>query len=229
MLKPKKKITKKDLKEDQLVTTYFKATEFFYQNKKYVSWVVAGLVVIVVAIVIYANNQSANSEKATTALGNILPYYERGDYQTAINGVPEKNILGLKEIAGDYGSTNSGNMAKFYLANAYFFLSNYDEALKYFEEFSSSYPLLRASALAGIGGCYEGKGDHKAAAEYFEKAASKAPEAQLSAEYLNRAARDYGLAGKKDRAIELLKRLKKDYPSSSYAREADRWIAEYSG
>jgi tetratricopeptide (TPR) repeat protein len=229
MLKPKKKITKKDLKEDKLVSTYFKTTQFFYQNKRYISWGFTGLVVLVIAGVIYFNNRAANSEKATTALGEILRYYDKGEYQTAISGVPERNIVGLKEIVDNYGGTHSGDLAKYFLASCYYSLGNYDDALKYFDDFGGSYSPLRASAIAGAASCYEAKGDNGKAAEYFERAASKTSDPQLSPEYLREAARDYSVSGKKERAIELLKKLKKEYPTSTYAREADRMLAELSG
>jgi len=228
MLKPKKRITKKDLREDGLVSTYFKTTEFFYQYKRYVSWGITGLVILIIAAVIYFNNRAANNEKATTALGEILHYYDRGDYQTAINGVPEKNVDGLKEIVDNYGGTHSGDLAKFFLANCYYSLGNYDDALKYFDDFGGSYSPLRASALAGAASCYEAKGDNRKAAEYFERAASKTSDTQLSPEYLHHAARNYTLSGKKERAIELLKKLKKEYPTSTYVREADRMLAEFA-
>jgi TolA-binding protein len=228
MLKPKKKITKRDLKEDKLVSTYFKATQYFYQNKKYFSWGITGLVVLFIAGVIYFNNRAADSEKSTTALGEILRYYDKAEYQIAIDGVPERNVMGLKEIVEEYGGTHSGDLAKFFLGNCYFSLGNYDAALKYFDDYGGSYSPLRASAVAGVAACYEGKGDNRRAAEYFERAASRSGDSQSSPEYLRDAARDYALSGNKDRAIELLKRLKKDYPTSTYVRDADRMLAEFS-
>jgi len=228
MLNPRKKVTKKDLKEDKLVTTYFKASEYIEENKKRLSWLVGGLVVVSIGAVIYFNNRAANEEKAATALGQIIRYYDQGEYQTAIDGKPEKNVVGLKDVVENYGGTSSGDLARFYLANAYYYTGKIDEALNEFENFSGRYPPLRSSALAGIASCYEAKGDHQKAAEYFEKAASKSADAQLTPEYLHHAARDYGLSGKKDRAVELLKRLKKDFPTSTYARDADRLLAQFS-
>ncbi|MEK6570125.1 MAG: tetratricopeptide repeat protein, partial [Bacteroidota bacterium] len=167
-------------------------------------------------------------EKATTSLGEILRYYDKGEYQTAVNGIPEKNIMGLKDIVENYGSTHDGDLAKFYLGNAYFLQGQYDEALKYFDDFGGSYPMLRSSAIAGVASCHEAKGDHKKAAQYFEKAASKSADNQLSPEYLHHAARNYALSGKKERAMELLKKLKKEFPTSTYVRDADRMLAELS-
>ena len=47
-------------------------------------------------------------------------------------------------------------------------------------------------------------------------------------ENLQRAAANYAAVGKKEKAIELLQMLKKEFPSSSYARDVDRYIAQYS-
>ena len=68
MLKPKKKITKKEIKEDRLVTTYFEATTWYQTNKKIVNGVLTGMVVLAIVIVAYANNVSSNSQKATMTM-----------------------------------------------------------------------------------------------------------------------------------------------------------------
>jgi hypothetical protein len=39
---------------------------------------------------------------------------------------------------------------------------------------------------------------------------------------------NYAAVGKKEKAIELLQTLKKEFPTSTTAREVDRFIAEYS-
>jgi TolA-binding protein len=88
--------------------------------------------------------------------------------------------------------------------------------------------MLAASRSAGLAQCYEAKKDYKDAAENFEKAASKDAKDVFAPEYLSNAARNYGLAGDKERAIELYKRLKKNYPTSPSARDVDRFIAQMS-
>ena len=47
-------------------------------------------------------------------------------------------------------------------------------------------------------------------------------------ENLQRSALNYATAGKREKAIELLQMLKKEFPNSSYSRDVDRYIAEYS-
>ncbi|MBI5216419.1 MAG: tetratricopeptide repeat protein [Ignavibacteriae bacterium] len=231
MLTPKKKITKKELKEDALVTSYSKFLMWYEENKKLVSYVTTGVIVLAVLIIIFVNNRNANNEKAATELGKVFSYYDAGasdvnQYNLAINGIPEKNVMGLKAIVENYGGSPSGELAGFYLANAYYATGNIDEAMKMFDDFSSSDPLLSASAIAGVAACYEAKGNFEEAASNFEKAAGF--QSVNTPEYLQSAARNYSAKGEKEKALNLCKRIKKEFPQSTQARDIDRLIAEYS-
>jgi tetratricopeptide (TPR) repeat protein len=228
MLRPKKKISKRDLKEDALVSTYVKLTSFYETNKRAISIGLTALVVAVFAVVIFLKNRSDNNEKAITALGAIFETYDAGQFQKSVDGIPEKNIQGLKSIVDNYGGSATGDLARFYLANAYTQLGRYDEALKEFEDYSPPGELLSVSRLSGIGSCYEAKSMFKEAAAFFEKAATQYPKDVSAAENLNNSARDYGQAGDREKAIDLYKRIKKNYPTTAFARDADRYIAQLS-
>ena len=226
MLKPKKKISKKEIKEDRLVTSYFEATNWYQTNKKLVNGALFGLVVLVVVVVAYLNNVNSNNQKATAELGKVLRYYDQGTYEVAINGNLQENIRGLQAIVDDYGSTRAGELAKFYLANCYFAQSNYDKALKYYLDVDVKDDLISASALAGAASCYESKGDHVKAASTFEKAAFRSSKDVNVPENIFHAAQNYLAAGNKEKAAELFKKVKKDFPTSAFARDIERWIAE---
>ena len=233
MLRPKKKITKKELKQDNLVTAYANTKLYYERHKKYISYATTALIVIVVAVVVFLNNRRANNEKATTELSKIMSVFDAGNgdvkkYRVAVDGQPERGVMGLKTIVANYGGTESGELARFYLANAYYNLGEIDDALKQFESMSSSNPVIQASDFAGIGSCYESKGDYEKAAVNFEKAANTISNSFSTPEYLNSAARCYGRANQKEKAVTLYKRIKKEYPTSTYAREVDRYIAQYS-
>jgi tetratricopeptide (TPR) repeat protein len=228
MLRPKKKISKRELKQDTLITTYMKATTFYEEHKKQISIGITALVVVVIALVVYFKNQADNNERATTQLSAIHSFYDNGQYQQAIDGVPERNIQGLKSIVENYGNSKTGDLARFYLADAYFQLDKYTEALEEFDSFDPSEALLEASRLAGMAGCYEALGNHKDAGVYFERAAGKEPTEGGAAELLNNAARSFIQAGDKEQALDILKRLKKNYPTTTFGREAERYISQLS-
>jgi tetratricopeptide (TPR) repeat protein len=228
MLKPKKKITKKEIKEDKLVTTYFEATTWYETNKKIVNGVLVGVVILAIVVVAYMNNVNSNNQKANTEFGKVMSYYDQGKFDVAIGGNPQENIRGLQSIVDDYGSTKAGELAKFYLANAYFAQNDCDKALKYFLDVSVKDDMITASAIAGAGACYEAKNDYEKAASAYDKAAFKSTKDVNAAENMFHAARNYLAAGKKEKAAELFKKVKKEFPTSVVAREIDRWIAQAS-
>ena len=225
MLTPKKKISKREIKEDKLVSAYFEATSWYQENKKTVSSVFTGLVVVVFAAVVIRNNITGNNEKATSEFAKVMKYYDDGNYEAAISGVPQENIRGLQAVVNDYGSSHAGGFAKFYLANAYFATGNFDKALEQYLDVSVSDDLVQSSAFAGAGACYEAKGNSADAARYYEKAAMIGKGNTQAAEHLHHAAMNFAAAGNKTRAVELLKKIKKDYPTSSVAREVEKYIA----
>ncbi|MBM2841423.1 MAG: Tetratricopeptide domain protein, partial [Bacteroidetes bacterium] len=186
------------------------------------------LVVLVAAVFFYVKNLNADNEKAATELGKVYTYYDNAQYQIVIDGVRERNILGLKAIVEEYGSTHSGNLAKLYLADSYYNLDKFSEALKEYDEFSPEGQLLTVSRYAGIGACQEALKNYNEAAENFEKAATKYPNDLNAAENLNNAARNFAAAGQKEQALDLYKKLKKDHSTTPFGREADRYIAQLS-
>ncbi len=221
------------MKQDTLISSYAKLTSIYYENKKYINYAMTGIIVIVIAIVIYTNNKRANNEKAATELGKIFSIYDAGSsdhrqFQIAIDGQPERGIMGLRAIVDNYGSSASGEIARFYLANAYLNIGNYDEALKHFKNYDGDNDILSASALAGMGTCFEAKNDFAQAASFYEKAARSVTDNNAEPDHLMNAARCYGISGNKEKAISLLKRIKKDFPKSTAARDIDRFIAQFS-
>lgn len=230
MLKKQKELAKRQVKhQDDLLTTYENALSWYQTNKKLLTNIGIALALIIAAGWFYLNNQHQNNDKAGLEFAKVFSFYDNGQYQLAINGVPERNVRGLQAIVNDYGSTQNGNLARFYLANSYYNLGEYDKALAEFEDADLSTTLLEASRLAGIAACYEAKGNFAEAAKYFERAGKKSAADPNTPEYLANAARNYAKSGNKNQAIELYKHIKKEHASSAAARDAERYLDELRG
>lgn len=229
MLRKKKEITARVRQTDNLIETYETSVNWIQTHKKLLSNLGVGVVVVVLALTFYINNSRSNNEIAANEFAKIYTYYDNGQYQIAINGVPEKNIKGLQSIVADYSSTEYGNIAKVYLANAYFNQGEFDKALPLYDGASVDASILQISAIAGVAACYEAKGDFTDAAKYFEKAGKKKHDDPNAADNLASAARNYAKAGNKDQAIQLYKFLKKEYAKSPVSRDAERYIEELRG
>lgn len=229
MLKAKKKITHKEIKQDKLVTTYYQSRDWFgkEENKKKLYLGLGIIAVLIVAGFFYMSNKKAKTEEAETKLSAIISLYETEKYAESINGDPATNTMGLIDIVNNYGGTESGQTAKLYLGNCYFNLKNFDEALKTFDDYSGKNDIVKASCLSGIGAVWEAKGDLKKAAEYFEKASKINKEVITNQENVFYAIRAYSLAGDKESAKRMYDILKNEYPKSKYLNDTKRFESEF--
>ncbi len=226
MLTKKKKLSKKEIKEDKLVSTYYKAISFYQENKSRILTYGGIFLVLLLAFVYYFNNQKIKNEKAALELSRVLPLYENGSYLEAIEGRRGTNIIGLKKIAEEFEGTENGETAKIFLANAYNFLENFDEAYKYYEDYNGTIDTYKSVSLAGQAGYFAYKKDYNKAAELYLKAARVSPDNALNADYLLNAGVYYLKTDNKDKAKELFTTIQKEYQNSSAFREVGKYLAQ---
>lgn len=211
--------------EDKLMSTYYKAVDFFEKNKKHVYTALTILIVLIAGIILFVNKRTANNELAAVEIEKVKPLYNAGNFEQAVNGDSLGNSKGLIYIVNEFGSTDNGEYAKLMLANSYYSLRDFDNAEKYFKDFSGSNKVLKVSAIAGLAGVYEAKNDYLNAAKQFQKAAYTDKENPFVDQYLFYAAKDYFRAGDFDESKKLLDEIKKDYPKSKYIAESERYRA----
>jgi TolA-binding protein len=216
-----KRITKRQMKEDKLVSTTFRATEYIQKNKNtFTIALSAAVVVFIVAMLFKWSNDRKRNEAATL--------YSRADMEIAM-GQTDQAIADLQTVVENYGGTPSAAMACLTLANDYYALKQYDNAQKYYEKVLSEYSkdnMLAASAAAGAATCLEMKGDRAAAAKMFMQAADLDPRDLWSPGYLLKAGNDFIQAGDKASAETAFDTIEKKYPNTSESTAARRSLAE---
>ncbi len=224
-MSPKKvKVTKHMMKEDKLVTTTFKLTEFVQKHSREFLIAGAGVVVIVlVALFLISSNKSRN-QKAAELLGKARVELESGEFQAA--------TADLQAIWRSYKGTNAAQEALYLLGNSYYYAKDYDQALRYFKEFASRYPkadpLLLSGAYSGMGDCQVQKKEYVLAAESYLQAVSKIKNDLLIPGLLLSAAQAYSYAHQPDKAKELYEKLITQYPTSKLVNQARQELAELS-
>jgi len=226
MLTKKKKLSRREIKEDKLVSTYYKAYGYFDENRSRVLTFGAILIGVIVLIYFYINNQNENNKLAGIQFARIMTIYDQGSYLEAIEGREGTNIVGLKKIVEDYGSAENGELSKIYLANSYAFLGRNDEALEYYEDYSGSNEIYKATALAGQAGVYSDRKEYEKAADLYLKASKVSDDNPQNPEYMLNAGINYLNAGNKEEAKELFEQIRKDYPASTAFREVDRYFSQ---
>lgn len=226
MLEKKKKITKKEIKQDPLVTSYYKAYNFFLENQAKILISLAIIALIIVSVIIYSNKKSSDNITAANLLSKVIQLYEAGQYQEAIDGNKARNITGLKSIVENYGNTEQGELAKIYLANCYLFLGKLDSAYEMFKDYDGSNPLLKAASLAGQAAYFEAKKDYKKAVEYYQDAAKVSKENPSNADYLLRAGINLLNLNKKEEAKAVFELIKKEYKTYPQVNEVERYLIQ---
>ena len=226
MLTKKKKLSRKEIKEDKLISAYYKAYGYFEENRSRVLTFSGILIAIAALIYFYISNRIEDNRIAGTELSRVMQSYDQGAFLEAIEGKEGTNVVGLKKIVEDYGSTENGEYAKIYLANSYNFLDRDDEALKYYEDYSGSNKIFEATALAGQAGIYETKKDYQKAADLYLKASRVSDNNVLNPDYLLKAGINFMQAGNNDEAKNLFEKIKQDYNTSTAFKEVDRYLAQ---
>lgn len=226
MLEKKKKITKKEIKQDTLVTTYYKVYNFFLEHQLKILIGIATVALIIVAIIIFSNKRASDNLTAANLLTKVMPLYEAGQYQEAIDGQKATNIVGLKNIVDNYGSTEQGETAKIYLANCYLFLGKIEDAYKLYKDYGGSSPIFKATALAGVASYFEYKKEYEKAVDAYQDAARISKENPSNAEYLLKAGINLLKLNKKEEAKLVFETIKKDYKTYPEAREVDRYLIQ---
>lgn len=228
MLQPKKKISKREIKQDQLVTRAMQVEAWALENKSRLTYAGVGLIALIAIGFVWNDRRVASETEAMTRLAKVLPLYDEGNLQQAVEGAPAEGTFGLASIVDEYGGTTAGMMARVYLANAYVQQGKYAEALELYEDVSADDKTVASGALAGAARCHEHLGSFADAATAYERSVSQDPKNPLAPDRLLAAAANFKRAGDPDRAAAAIATLRKQYPTSSYARDLDRFEAEFA-
>jgi tetratricopeptide (TPR) repeat protein len=198
---------------------------FWEKHNKQIIYTLTVLVLIIAAFVGYRNLiLEPNEKRATEAMFRAEDYYRMDSARLALNG--DNLNAGFLKIISKYGSTRAGNLAHFYAGSCYLKLGDFNNAVKYLKDFSTSANQLQARAYGLLGDAYSElnrKSDavlqYRKAGTYFDK------DDFISPEYLFRAGYLYESMGKNQDAIEMYRLIKDKYPSSQRGFDIDRYLA----
>ncbi|MFX0211505.1 MAG: tol-pal system YbgF family protein [Candidatus Hodarchaeota archaeon] len=221
MLRPRKRISKREIKEDALVTAYFRVQKFIQRHTKQLNIGVTVVIIVIIAGVFIFRSKKKAELVAAGKLGIAEQFYYAAEYTKAIED--------LTQIVNTYSGTKSAGTAAFLLANSYFQTGDYNNAQKYYEIYIDDYSdneLFSPSSLAGIAACLESNGQYGEAARLYEKAGKKYPDSFGAPMYLKDAGKCYVLAGDKNKGKEIYHYIIERYPQSSIRQEVS-FLSEY--
>ena len=141
MLKPKKKITQKEIQRDPFLESVDLAQAHFEHNKKLYSQIGVGILVLVIGFIVLTNKNKEHTAKGVTSLSKALVALDQEDLTNA--------KFQLETVVNDYNGTDPAIESGFFLGKIYFDEGEFDQASTYLNNFISqgkNNMLLSASA-----------------------------------------------------------------------------------
>ena len=208
MLKPKRKITRKEIQKDPFLESIFSFKEHFENKKQLYIKIILSVVGVFIVGFLYNSNSVTNENEADYGLSIGMIYHNQGDYQNA--------IMQFQQIVDEYSNTKSGYDASFYIGKIHFERGNYDLALPHFERYvsGSNNNFILSSAYESLSAIYEHKNNLDDAIFYQKKSINKSISKLGNAYSKLRLAKLYIFNNDKERAIKVMDEVIDDHKNN---------------
>ena len=216
-----------DEKEDgflQVEKSLTASEQFIEKNQKVIIRSVIAVLVILGAFYGWKNFiQEPNVKEAENQIYVAQQYFEADSFNLALNG--DGNALGFLDIADQYSSTPSGNLANLYCGICYLNLGEYQNAIDYLKKFSSNDALLGNMAKANIGDAYMELGEYQKAAASYDEAASSNVNNLTTPHFLFKKGFALMQANDNEGAVKVFETIAAEYPE--YADDIQVQLEKY--
>ena len=132
MLRPKKKITKKEIQRDPFLETVDQAQAHLEENRSKYLQVGIGIVALFIGFNVISNNSQIMEKDASSSLGDALLTLDLNDQTTA--------KFQLETVINEYENTASASLAEYYLGKMSYDNNDIINAEKYLRSYLSSNP-----------------------------------------------------------------------------------------
>lgn len=222
MTKDKKNNQADNLTEVESVLT--NTEQFLESNQKLISIVIGSIVIVVVGYLalnkFYLEPRDRDAKDQMYVAQN---YFEKDSFNLALNG--DGSNLGFLDIIDDFGSTDAGNLAKYYAGISYLHMGKFDEAIDYLKKFKTDDALLKPISIGAQGDAQLELGKTDKALDLYSEA-YKLNENELTAPiYMLKAAELLESTGKNEDALKIYETIKLKFPESNEGRNIDKYIA----
>jgi outer membrane protein assembly factor BamD (BamD/ComL family) len=224
MLKPQKRLTRREktlMKEDKLVSAWFKTMDYVEKNSRNFLFGVAAVALLAGGWYYYKWHLQQQEQQASVLFAVGKQAFDNQSYDAAIDS--------LGKLTNKYSGTASAGVGTVFLANAFMQKKDYATAERYYRAYLEDYDddeVLSVAAAGGVAATLEERGEHARAAELYEKAARNYAESYRAPELLLHAARCHRAIQNLEAARRVLAALLEKYPDSKFSEEAKLLQAE---
>jgi len=204
-----------------------RSEEFVEKNKN----IITGILVVIVVIIggfFYMKTQNEEAESdAQAEMFNAQFYFEADSLNKALNG--DGTNLGFLDIIEEYDGTKAANLSSFYAGVISMKKGEFEEAIDYLNEFSSSDLLVQARVYSLIGDAHSEAGRVAEAISFYEKASSYEPNEQFTPMYLMKLALAQEAESNFSGAVKSYDKIITEFPNAQEVNNAKKRKARASG
>lgn len=201
-----------------------KLQNWYEQNANIANIAVGVVLALILAVIAYKNWYQPKQELAAqNAIFKAQYWFEQDSIAKALND-PTNGFL---TVAGDFGGTKAGNLANYYAGLSYYNLGDFVNAEKYLAKFNpKGDEILGGLAIATLADAQMENNNKDAALKNYKKAAEFSDNEASTPFLLLKAGMAFDYSGKSKEALEFFIQLKNNYPNTSEASEADKYIGK---
>ena len=218
---------KKEENQDQFesVENALSRTEHYIEeNQKSLTIIVLAIIIIVGGYLGYKRFVVTPKEnEAKSQMWMAEQHFAKDSFNLALMG--DGNYLGFLDIIDEYGITKSANLANYYSGICYLHLGQYEDAIEYLKQFESDDKMIAPIAYGAIGDAYLELENTDDALVFYKKAVNVSENNFTTPVYLMKLGFIYEQNQEYKKALEVYKRIEKDFPSSSEGRQISKNIA----
>jgi tetratricopeptide (TPR) repeat protein len=205
---------------------------YYEKNKKVITYVGGGLLVLIAAFVYYKLFYIPELEKeASNEIFWAESYFEKDSFNLALKGGNmvfsadgQKPMMGFEQVADQYSMTKTGNLANYYAGICYLRTGKFEQAIEFLSKFDGDDDVVGPLALGAIGDCHLEMKRADEALKYYMKAADKKDNSFTRPYFLKKSAFAQEQLGNFNEAADLCERIKKEHPRAAESQEIDKEI-----
>lgn len=207
---------------ESIEETLTKSEQFIENNQKIISYAIVGLLAVVALYMAYMRFVQEPKEKEAMAQMYVAEqYFEQDSFALALNG--DANYPGFLEIINEFGGTDAGHLANYYAGICYLRTADYDNAIKYLNNYKSNDVSVSIVAKGATGDAYMEKGDVNQAISFYKKAVAQTNDF-LTPIYLMKLGMALESQNNNADAEAAYQRIKTEFSESREARQIEKYI-----
>tara|TARA_B100000029_G_scaffold177949_1_gene175321 strand:- start:2288 stop:2962 length:675 start_codon:yes stop_codon:yes gene_type:complete len=174
MLKPTKKITKKEIQRDPFLESVDKAQAHLQEQRSMYMKIAIGLIAVLIGYNVISEKQTQQDTEANSLLGQAMVALDRGDESNA--------QFQLETIITEYNGTHSAEVAGYHLGKMKYEAGDFTSAEIYLSQFirDNAVDLMMSSAAYMLADIAVQDGDTNSALSFLDKGVQKSTDVHTS-------------------------------------------------